>query len=1665
MESNISESKDVELDIEPETEEEIDIFKNTDEIITITEKELVPEYERIYKDDAVYIEDLEESFISELPVEDQNNKYFQERISEKVRKIIEIKNEGNKLLERDENYPKVYDYYINEEFVSNWLIPVVLDKQRIYKDVELTESETKAIDVEEVNLKDQIEEYDSLLKKYKYGEISYEKYLKLSTQLVKPFIILDKYNNKDVGYKLNLKNDTNLLRYFNIGTPKWDERIGTGPIYMTSEPIKKLILLGEQINLVGFFLLPKNKRSLNQLIGTGIGRYNKIGNISAIEKGNKTIITINNHGLSNNDYIMIRGNNYLDGRYKISLIDVNKFSINIDSTNFEFNNFGSVYGSIKLMFNTIDIIKEKNKINLKGKTNYFEPTLFLFNTFSVSNDDYMEIIRIVVPSLNDIMVRQQNELDKSKFLYDINQILMKYMITYDNLTIEQFNIIKKTLEGHVESEEKNIDKLRKEYKPLSTTENKNFVNTIYDNTKFYSDNIVKLYGDYPLKNSIYDSIKNRIMWIEHHIDYGNLYYNFVFDKIDIYDKKQLQESLKNIKATYDRINKTYEKEKSLDKYFNKCSKFIGQFKSLDELESGKDGDIVLIGNKSIYQWKNNKWEFKKDADFSSALYLCALGDDDIKDIDSINCVYTLDGCKSKRSYKYEKILKLMGESMENYEELIKYLDEFKKKISEKIEIAKVLLYNQIVKRKELEEKKIEEVVKIEENIPVTIIGILNAISKIKNPRSRRQLMYQLLEKDGIMIGNIVYSKKYQGYLMCGHYVYMRKEDYTNDNGIKEIMRQKLLTKFGDEGMAESGDQNCKICGAYLNIAKYDECPGFDSEGNPLYVREIWVEENKSELLEKIRQTEKIACRSQQYKEDLIKKGFNIDQVIDGIKFCEILQTLNLKTGINLLKNNFMSIIIDTLEQFVILPKYSSFVKSLRLAYKAKGSSDKKIAELISLGIFEQLYRKFIISKRYSLISARFLIEVQTAVPPYTKKITTTGCTFISWEKKYGVEYIACILKEMKVLRYKIGKEEKEKEIRIEEIINEIYNAIDLFNRKLSIKKLYKKREQYEREKTVPTSVKIIDQPVKIEEAKKVDIKLLEKDYRKFGDELYARLYYLAYKIKEYIKDVINKSQPISPTILPENACCSEKIDNYEYYKFINEQTNWELGKVIEESQEISPYQKMLVHKGTINKLFINPLYIIYVQNRAAYLDITEELIKKKFETFCYKGITTGQYHYFVGKEGNKKCVKCGEYLEQIKKSKFTKDEFIKLLGQIAELSKIIFVEEEYQELVNLEELKKESKTLDGEINNFVDKLAKILGKSGDKVFKDKYKSLLNVLGDYENTYQISDDIDEQYILLNMINDKEENRVYLLKNYINQYFRKYISMVAYEYDVKESVVRVPLVTSTISSELQKYIYDDFDYLSQFFTEDNAEIFKKMKFEYTIDEVNSIYGASDRYNCKWDKIVEHSKFNLKSASDALLYILVSELDKFLLEKNGQNIIAQFIVAIFDIILSDDSIFDMRKVDIEKYKKEIHYYQYCKYYKKMATEGTKAEIDFLKQMGMAQADGTVDIYSLMTEDEELSERQSQIEQREDAIDTYAKTKIGTDATPEELEAFRETFEKNKREEKYIYENEFNMRQPKEGFEILEVGDDYGEMPQGTENEGDGISVYSEQEWINPM
>ena len=1256
---------------------------------------------------------------------------------------------------------------------------------------------------------------------------------------------------------------------------------------------------------------------------------------------------------------------------------------------------------------------------------------------------------------------------------------MKYKTNYNDINIKQLDVIKKYIVKHVKEEETNVKESRDKYYKLLKNKsipnkNKDFPNTIYANKYFYDKSIIDLYGEYPLRNNLFDSVENRMIWIDHHTDFGNYYYNFVISNMNIYNKKEIQESIKTVTNYHDLADKVYNKEKKVDKYFNKCSKFVKEYKNLDDLglddKKYDNGDYSIVTSKKedninikldkalIYRWSKDKWEYIEEAEGDSLLYLCGLEGDKIKDITSINCVYTLDGCKSKRLYKFEKQIDMTDDAKNNYKELLEDINTMDQTLKEKMLEAKIELSHRDVSKIVIEAKEPKF---LEDKISIAVMQILSRITKVKNPYARRHLLYQLLEKDGLEIGDMIYSKKYQGFLLCGHYIYLKREDYTNDNTIKQIVRDKLLTRFGDDGKSIPGQQSCKVCGTYLGSVPYDDSPSFDDQGVPIIVRDEWVDEDKMILQAQQKQGEIVICKSQSFRNDMISKGFKLEQLEDGIKICEALQSISKKIGIHLLKSDFINITADILEQFTLLPLYNLFRKKSILLSKTKGVSTDKILKLDKLGIYKITYSKFRLLRKYTLIVARLLISIQTSVPPYNKSKSLTGCTFATWQGKYGIEYLSCILQEMKVLTYK-DVNDKQRFISLEEIIDDTFKSIRTFNEKVTIKKLYSKRFIYDKSKPAQ-SIKKIDASSKPNEVEPLDKNFRQKvlttdDVKMLQDELYARMRYLTYSIKSLISEVISKQELILELTLRENSCCIQKIDNYIYPEFIDYNTDNGLKRLINNTWDIIFYFDLFLNRGSVTKLFVNPGRIVYTHNRAVQGLITLELIRKKFETYCHIGSTRGELHYFIGDGKEERCVKCGEYLENIEKTEYSKEEFDKLLDEIVKRNYFNLEFKDIKSLLNLDELKKED--ISSEINNFVERLSKIVGKVNDKIFKDRYRRLLNELGNYDNIYEIPEDVDN-YNLIRLINNKEENRVQLLKIYINQYFRRFISIITNNFNVREFTIKIPTLTSALSQELQKFIGEDYDRLGQYFTESNVEIFKNLKFNYSIKEVDSIYGKSDRYNCDWDKIVGNSKFNLKNATDVLLYILVSELNKFLLEDDSVSI-ANFIVSMFDIIIDDNNIYDMSNKEVDKYRTTVYHDEYCKYSRELATDGSVGDTTFLKDQFGLVSDGVVDIQGLMEQQSQLVEDNFKRELQDVEVENLAKQKIGTDATPEQLEAFKETFYKNRSQEMYIYTDQFNMQQPKEDqFEILEVGDNYGLMQQGTENEGDGISVYSQSEW----
>jgi hypothetical protein len=111
-----------------------------DEEIVIETKEEIDAVEQVIDDDKVYEMDIYNSLIQNLPIEKQNNKKYQEKYLQYARQIVDLKNKAKLAdktgIENYESLKKVLDF----EYNLNWVIPVVLDKQKVYKKLDIDQT-------------------------------------------------------------------------------------------------------------------------------------------------------------------------------------------------------------------------------------------------------------------------------------------------------------------------------------------------------------------------------------------------------------------------------------------------------------------------------------------------------------------------------------------------------------------------------------------------------------------------------------------------------------------------------------------------------------------------------------------------------------------------------------------------------------------------------------------------------------------------------------------------------------------------------------------------------------------------------------------------------------------------------------------------------------------------------------------------------------------------------------------------------------------------------------------------------------------------------------------------------------------------------------------------------------------------------------------------------------------------------------------------------------------------------------------------------------------------------------------------------------------------------------------------------------------------------------
>ena len=1747
-------------------ESDIDLFDEED--IVKKEMEVVPEDERIYEDN-IYRKILNDMLMQDVPLDRRNEEWVQKRIEKDINLILSTKNKGLdtlNLLKKDVSYPVVEDY-VKNSYTQSWLIPVVADTKILFTKIGKEEfaGENNDLNLYETKLTEgfktvsqiaELKQLKELKNNYSKDVINDKEYLNSLVKLLRPYVETE---NTELGIQKVLVHNTSVLRFNNIDDIYWCQREALGETNVTKEVIDpetcrivdiecENYVQGEKINIVGFFVLPFGHSSIYSSLALNDreqiiqGRYGVIGKIEEIKKSNPAEVTCKDHGLVDGQRIFISGSNSfpsVDGSHQTSVKVINKdtFSINVDTSNGKEGDKGMVFADLKLEYNSYKIVENNGEVSVKEigeekKGKYALPKLYLFNEMKVETPEmYRKILNLIVPSIDDILALEYPYLKDCKSINDVNDILNKYSLNYNDLNVKQVKLINDSLKTKPELVKSAYEKITIAKRELANADKKAFGNSTYIfSDKFFNDKQIKpVYGEYPFLNTNIDSVQNRISWIIKKKDHGRFYFKLVAKKI-LGEISKLKTEVDNQRDLFEKelnkINQQFKEEEKIKSFMNaekdcKDKDYLNLTQSTDEKQIDWEAELRKTGNEhekgrkalvyksdlmkyGLYQWDGQKWvENKKLPKYELMKYICEFKDMDLTKVDysDLNCVFKKAlGCHSKAYMRYKTKQEALQKQVEDFKQLSSYLADPKlgNELNSSIQGLKDFLganSNSINKMVEEKSKGNENMEKINKS-QTKIRRIVNKIEAIDNLNDRLYLVEKLITLDGLLVDLDLYSIKYGSYMMCGHYYYDMLMRRSNDVDEKRKIWEDLVEKFSDDGNAEIQNHTCKNCGVTLGVRGYDDTEGFNQFGAIKKSREIWNDETTALVIQEVgaktttieEEFQTNMCDNVKFKDLLIKMGLSYKSLPVTTEICRIVGELAGKSGVTILKKHVIDILIDCTKRILSkIPPIEQFIIKERKRLMREGKSKEDIMK-ISREQFKRSYGKIVNVRKYTIISARLLITLQTSVPPYTRTGKDTVCAFSGFYGNNGVEYFVCLLDTI----YKKGDLDIQGEgNKKERLMGMITSEMGEFKKSKKIKDLYDKYAIYESKKE-----KLINS-LQLTEVKRHKF----KDYNSInpnalnnildsGDKnkIYNRLYGISQRIMNDINTVIVKS-PINDIVTKavENSCCTEDIEGYNgYYGFIaGVLESKDIYSLFRESQVLYKFLDKFVDRGTVTRLYLTGNRDIAIPNHSVFSGPEtddKEIVKEKFVGYVPDGDFAGEERNFVGNRNNKKLyvdLKTGKTLEEIENKVYTEEEFIRLLENIGRKKANVFKEFKSimeRDVEKLEELKRLSENAVGKkIDDLMNKLGLICKKDNDRDFVKKYSNILLNVGIKEKDLIIDLENKDELTRISLLERIQKER--LMKSYrvdeikrlYIQYFLKNIEKIKTQTFSREYVLDF-IGNDKLEDEMQELIFKENERLSDFKGEKFKLVFQKINIKYYPELISNINGMNDNWSCTFKEVKKYSKFNFDIVARMLLFLLLSQLEiafdditiddiqgeGISVSKNEANYIwSKFIIDTLDEFARVEGLYDISEKDLEKIdntKREEMRLKAVRLQESM--KGMPIEYYNLRKGGSGFVD-EISEFDAIENDKQSMERA--INDKKESIMSEGAMAIqkseGREATAQELEDFYQAYSADADIEKDAIEDEFNLVQPHEGLDVVETGYGYGDSPQGIENAGDGM------------
>lgn len=282
--------------------------------------------------------------------------------------------------------------------------------------------------------------------------------------------------------------------------------------------------------------------------------------------------------------------------------------------------------------------------------------------------------------------------------------------------------------------------------------------------------------------------------------------------------------------------------------------------------------------------------------------------------------------------------------------------------------------------------------------------------------------------------------------------------------------------------------------------------------------------------------------------------------------------------------------------------------------------------------------------------------------------------------------------------------------------------------------------------------------------------------------------------------------------------------------------------------------------------------------------------------------------------------------------------------------------------------------------------------------------------------------------------------------------------------KEEIEVHTVDNDDLVKEIQEAIYKENKHLEQYDGEKYKKIFDLVKDNYSIDFIENLVPKFDIYSCTYKKVKEYSKINPNNIFSILLYIFVKGINEnFETLKNSSNSpdgaqvsYGNFIASELKKSLDYNRIMDFSEKELKKIDNR-EYYTFSKEIKKIDDNIKTQRIppSLAKNIyGSAKFSA-----GIIEENVEHDADQIRIdkENRKEGIMSELKEKMAKETGKEpslaDLEDKYNEYMEDEYRDSEREQREMNMERPDEGLNVIDVGTDYGDMPQGIDQDENAI------------